>query len=461
TDNSTDVASLGWNTAVMPIKVGSAAGVATSDEVAGLQYAVQHGVKIANLSIGSECYDATEANEVASAQASGVLIVAAAGNQAQNGDRASYPAALPGVLSVGATGRDGTVASYSNFGSYVDMVAPGGSADGNSADDLLLLSNSGGLMTAAGTSFSTPLVSAAAALLLAVNPAYTPDNLRSLLMDTATPLYGGRNAWTGVGLLDAARAVQVATLRSRFNPLTPARILDTRVGTGDAGGPFNTGETRAETIDGLGGVPSTGVSAVAMNVTVTQPSANGFVTIYPDGGTRPNASNLNFTAGETIPNLVVAPVGADGKVDVYNLVGSTHVIFDVVGWYGSTGDSFNPLTPARILDTRNGIGDSGGAFGTGETRAETIDGSGGVPASGVAAVVMNVTVTQPTVNGFLTLYPTGASRPNASNLNFTAGETIPNLVVVPVGPDGKVDVYNLVGSTHVIFDVVGWYPSGS
>ena len=121
-----------------------------------------------------------------------------------------------------------------------------------------------------------------------------------------------------------------------------------------------------------------------------------------------------------------------------------------------TGD-FTPLTPARILDTRDGTGGHSGPLGSGASFDVQITGQGGVPASGVAAVVLNVTVTQPTEPGYLTIWPTGVQRPVISNLNFVAGQTVPNAVTVAVSPAGKVSVYNLTGSTHVVFDVVGYY----
>src|SRR5674476_1415739 len=110
-----------------------------------------------------------------------------------------------------------------------------------------------------------------------------------------------------------------------------------------------------------GGVPATGVSAVVLNVTVTAPTKPGYVTVYGDGTTRPTASNLNFVAGQTIPNLVIAPVGANGKVALYNGTGGTiHLIADVSGYYRSrartaTG-AFGALAPYRLLDTRYGLG---------------------------------------------------------------------------------------------------------
>jgi hypothetical protein len=241
----------------------------------------------------------------------------------------------------------------------------------------------------------------------------------------------------------------------RYQPLTPARILDTRATT-----PLGPGESRDIQITGAGGVPATGVSAVVMNVTVTGGTANGdFLTVFPAGVTRPGVSNLNFDAGQTIANRVIVKVGTGGKVTVYNQTGSTHVIFDVNGWFTDTTIStggpgaLTALSPVRILDTR-----SGSPLAGGETRPIQITGQGGVPASGVSAVVMNVTVTQPSANGgFIKLYPSGGTVPVVSDVNFNAGQTVPNLVLVKVGPDGKVNLYNQTGTAHVLFDVVGWY----
>jgi len=161
-----------------------------------------------------------------------------------------------------------------------------------------------------------------------------------------------------------------------------------------------------------------------------------------------------------VPNLVFARVGTNGKVNVFNGGGNTHVIFDVAGWFsdGSTtgGGSFEALSPFRILDTRYGTGGFSQSVEPGQSISVPILGSGGIPSVGVSAVVMNVTAVDPTASGYFTLYP-AEPRPVISNLNFVAGQTVPNLVVVKVGPDGHVILYNPSGSTHAIFDVAGWF----
>jgi hypothetical protein len=249
--------------------------------------------------------------------------------------------------------------------------------------------------------------------------------------------------------------------------LTPARLMDTRPGQstvdGQAAGTgaIGSGGIRHLTVAGRGGVPGN-ASAVVLNVTATQPSTGGYFTVWPRGADQPLASNLNFTAGQTIPNLVVAKVGANGQVSFYNSQGSTHAIVDVLGYFAA-GSDYGGLTPARLMDTRpgqltvDGQAAGTGAIGSGGIRHLTVAGRGGVPGN-ASAVVLNVTATQPSVGGYLTVWPRGADQPLASNLNFTAGQTIANLVVAKVGANGQVSFYNNSGSTHAIVDVLGYLP---
>jgi hypothetical protein len=252
---------------------------------------------------------------------------------------------------------------------------------------------------------------------------------------------------------------------SLLGSVGPVRVLDTRHGTGVSQvAPVGPGGTISVQVTGVDGVPAAGVTAVVLNVTATDTTAASYVTVYPDGQSRPTASNLNFTAGETIPNLVVVPVGADGKVDFYNHVGSTDLVADLSGYYTAAGAGYIPLGPVRVLDTRDGTGAPQAPVGPGGTISLQVEGVAGVPATGVTAVVLNVTATNPTASSYVTVYPAGqtqpSSGPNASNLNFTAGETIPNLVVVPVGTDGAVDFYNHTGSTDLVADLAGYYTAG-
>ncbi len=246
---------------------------------------------------------------------------------------------------------------------------------------------------------------------------------------------------------------------SLYVPTSPSRVLDTRNGTGGFSAPVGAGATLSLPVEGVDGVPSSGVTAVVLNVTATDPTDSSFITAYPDGTTLPTASNLNFTAGETIANLVTVPVGADGDVDFYNHTGSVNLVADLEGYYttSGTGSSYVPLSPSRVLDTRNGTGGYDAPVGPADTISLPLEGADGVPASGVTAVVVNTTVTEPTDASFVTVYPDGQAVPTASNLNFTAGETIPNLVVVQIGADGEIDFYNHTGSTDLVADLEGYF----
>jgi hypothetical protein len=254
-----------------------------------------------------------------------------------------------------------------------------------------------------------------------------------------------------------------------YHPLTPARILDTRSAIGGPTQPMQNLESRGVQITGVGGVPSSGVSAVVLNVTITGTNSAGYLTVYPSGVTRPTASNLNFVAGETVPNLVEVAVGYAGQVTMFtqfaSTAGSADVIFDVAGWVGVAGNSltkdglYQPLTPARIMDTRTGLGVAQAAVGPGQTVTLNVFAPGGVPSgAGVSAVVLNVTVTGPSTASYLTVFPADApQRPTASNLNFSARQTVPNRVIVKVGAGGLVSFYNAAGSTQVIADIGGWF----
>jgi hypothetical protein len=249
---------------------------------------------------------------------------------------------------------------------------------------------------------------------------------------------------------------------STYFPLTPTRVLDTRIGTGTGGtsNPIGPDSFINVQVTGVGGVPATGVTAVALNVVATQASGPlSWLTVWPAGEARPDASNLNFDAGVSVPNLVIARVGADGRVSMSNQTGSVHVAADVQGWFSgdTTGSTYVPRDPLRILDTRDGTGGRSTRLGPGEAMELKVTEVGNVPA-GARAVVLNVTATN--VSGpesYLTVWPSGASRPVSSNLNFTGGQTVPNLVIATVGDSGKVSIYNDVGTVDVIADTQGHF----
>ena len=262
----------------------------------------------------------------------------------------------------------------------------------------------------------------------------------------------------------------VYTTSGAYHPLTPARIEDTRAGSGlpgsgQAPGPGGVLDVQ---VAGVGGVPAIGAAGVLINLTVTDTTEQSYVTAFPAGVAVPSTSSIDFQAQDTKANLVEVALGRGGQISIYNQGGTTQVVVDVEGWYDSGQPTsgaglYNPLTPARIADTRPGSNEpyQGSTLQPGQALTIQVAGRGAVPASGAEAVAVNVTATDATSAGYLTVYPAGESRPLASNLNFAAGETVANQVVVPLGAGGAVTVYNAVGETDVVVDVAGWFSDGS
>jgi len=261
-----------------------------------------------------------------------------------------------------------------------------------------------------------------------------------------------------------------------FHALTPARIVDSRPApetVGPFATPWTAGLSRDVPVTGVGGVP-VGADAVVLNVTVTGTTAGSFLTLWPKGATKPTASNLNWSAGQTIPNAVTVKLGTGGQISVFNNSGNVNVIIDVVGYYataagaGATlavdGDGFTSLAPTRILDSRPApetVGPFPTPWGPGVTRDVAVTGgTTGVPTT-ASAVVLNTTVTGTTAESFLTVWPKGATKPTASSLNWVANQTIPNAVTVKVGTAGSISVFNNSGNVNVIMDVVGYFENGT
>ncbi|MET7396335.1 choice-of-anchor D domain-containing protein [Dactylosporangium sp. NPDC005572] len=259
-----------------------------------------------------------------------------------------------------------------------------------------------------------------------------------------------------------------------YVPVNPTRLLDTREGNGAPKAPLGGGKTLHLQVTGRGGVPSSKVSAVVLNVTVTGPTSAGYLTVYPSGIARPTASSLNFPAGWTGANGVTVPVGTNGQVDIYNAAGNTHVIADVQGYYYSYDDTqtlwtagqYWPTQPERLLDSR------APAFGGPLNPWEYVE----IPVSygaaydvHIRALAVNITAVSPTMSGYVTAWNGLAERPKASTLNFTPGSVVPNFAVVPTswcftcGAKGapSIGVGNFSsGRTHIVVDIFGFYDDG-
>ncbi|WP_158702337.1 PKD domain-containing protein [Kitasatospora sp. MMS16-BH015] len=233
----------------------------------------------------------------------------------------------------------------------------------------------------------------------------------------------------------------------------PTRVLDTRTGLGDSrttvfGPPLTrlgADETLAVKV-AKAGVPANATS-VTLNLTATGGTESSYISA------RPGTSNLNFAAGQTVANQVTLPLEADGSVHLFNHNGQVHLIADVQGYseYQSGGAPYVPVAPTRLLDTRA----THNTLGQGGALSIRVAGSAGVP-TGAKSVLVNLTATNPTTAGYLTAYAAGAARPTTSNLNFTAGQTVPNLAMVPLSADGSIEVYNFRGRTDVVIDIQGY-----
>ncbi len=250
---------------------------------------------------------------------------------------------------------------------------------------------------------------------------------------------------------------------SSLTSLAPSRLLDTRAGAwtidGQAagGGAVLGGNQRNLQITGRAGIPA-GASAAALNVTVANATAPAYITVWPTDQAQPLASNLNFVANQTIPNMVIAKLSTSGQMSLFNSAGSTDLVADVVGWFPASSD-LTPMVPARVVDTRAGSSTidgqyaGQGAIAAGQSKSVSFLGRGGVPQQGVGAVVLNLTAANPQAAGYVSI--NGGSYQRVQNVNFVAGQTVPNLVIVPVSQYSYSFIY-ASATTDVVVDVVGW-----
>lgn len=209
-------------------------------------------------------------------------------------------------------------------------------------------------------------------------------------------------------------------------------------------------------VAGVHGVPLDAVG-VALNVTVTNPAAAGFVTVYPCG-TRPLASNLNFVAGQTVPNFVVSALDFDGYVCI-DTMSVTDVVVDLAGYLPASSTLVTLDAPRRFLDTRDGTGAPRARVAAGAVLAVPIAGLGGVPAD-AAGVVLNATVVSPSAIGYLTVFPCGQAVPETSTLNYAEASVVPNLVISGLGQAGSVCLSSFA-ETDLVVDVAAYIPAGS
>jgi Concanavalin A-like lectin/glucanases superfamily len=274
--------------------------------------------------------------------------------------------------------------------------------------------------------------------------------------------------------------VQPATPPSVFVPITPVRIMDTRSASkiGPVTGPIAADGTATLPIDGIttNGVdlPASGITAVAIAITVTGQTEGGFITTFPAGTPRPETSAVNFTSSGNYTNNAIVPVGPGGGIEFYNgATSSIQLITDITGYFTTnttaTGAStYTPLAdPTRILDTRNGTGAPEAQIAADGTLTLTMDGDNtngaGLPASGVTAVALNLTVVPADGgSGILIAYPDGVSTPSVSLLSYRGGYVQAGTILIPVGSDGKIDIFNSSSDPiSLVGDLSGYFTTST
>lgn len=242
-----------------------------------------------------------------------------------------------------------------------------------------------------------------------------------------------------------------------YHPVTPFRMVDTRTGNGTGGSttPLVGGRPIIIDVTGRGKVPQDHVIAVVANVTITQPSAPTYLTLWPSDLDRPTVSNVNALPGTTISNLVTVLVSTDGTISLVNGRGRAHAIIDVLGYYVGVGGAIGTVylpeeQPRRLVDTRRPFG--GTRLGPGDSL--TVDVS---EFTRDRAAVINVTALGATEPTFITVWPAGRPRPTASNINLGPGDIRPNLVVTELSTSGRFQIFNAHGSVDVLVDLHGRY----
>jgi len=246
------------------------------------------------------------------------------------------------------------------------------------------------------------------------------------------------------------------TATAGLHAQTPARAIDTRIGTGTTKATLAANTPDALTLAGSAGVPS-GASAVLLNLTAVDPTGAGNLRIYPDGSALPNTSNINYVAGRAHAVFAIVNLPPDGKVDVYSAGSSVNVVVDVLGYLDST-TSISVQSPVRILDTRSGAGHIGPLtrLAAGTPYTVKVAGLGGVPAN-ATSVTLSVTAIDPSSGaGNLSVYPGGGIAPTASTLNYQGVSDVANAAIVKLSSAGTIGLLSSGSPVDVALDVTGW-----
>gem|GEM_PF-1095341 len=235
------------------------------------------------------------------------------------------------------------------------------------------------------------------------------------------------------------------------------RIVDTRSGVGAAKAALAPGKSVDVQITGSNGIPA-GASGVVVNlIAINGTEADGYLTPYATGGTKP-ANSLHYAPSESTSIQAQVPLSADGKITIANSSTTANLLVDLQGYFTAAGKGGAVFTPAygRAYDSR-ATGNT--ALAENETRSIQIAGTAGVPVmgSGVTAVVLTLIVAHGGSNGYADAWADGTTKPNTSAINFTTNEIQTNTITVPLGANGKIALRNAAKATNYVVDVQGWY----
>ena len=267
-------------------------------------------------------------------------------------------------------------------------------------------------------------------------------------------LSGGRWPTGFIHLKD--QGASAATTSRAWQVAGPSRVMDTRTGLGVPLARVAALPAATFQVAGRGGLPSTGVAKVMLNINATSPTTNGYLTVHASGTTQPGSRSASVVAARPNTKAVLSSVGADGKVRIYTSA-TTDLSVDVVGW-SAIGGHLSGGAPVRVLDTRTGLAATKAKLAPGGTLNLTVTGKAGVPTSGAGSVILDVSSSGAASGGWLTTYPAGATRPPAPQVRFETARDATGLVVAKIGTGGVVKVHS-TASTNVMVDVLGWLPT--
>ena len=278
---------------------------------------------------------------------------------------------------------------------------------------------------------------------------------------TVAVWYGASAAKTTNFIIDVTGYFLTGTGGAGYVAFGPQRILDTRV-LGSAVTKLVSGQHQTFKVAGVAGLPSSGIVAVAGNLTIVKPTYKGYVTLGPDKTDTPASSTINFPTGDVRANNVIVPLNADGTLSVVYVApaGRTvDVVLDISGYFTATGGSlYHTMVPVRVMDSRIPTPSTLTKYAS--RAAQKLPVTGGAVPSGAVAIDGNLTVTEQTSSGFAAVGPVIDANSNFSNLNFPTGDNRANGVTVPLAGDGSLQLIYVSGTTasaHLILDVCGYY----